>query len=339
MTRLLLARRILSIFAVIIVNGAFSSHAFTITNNRPNELTKSSSIYTRKRFTSAVTRGVTTGKEKMQELAEELQEPADATIKSLQYLLQRQEADMETTKKLLNSLERAKNFDPNNNNDDNDIENNIHAPNLITMGFDYGFVSRSEGANFSEFEMSDIAGYDYGPPANVWMLGWGQFWRNLNAIKGEYNDEPDIYLTPRQEELCEIMYSLTLDSDEIWKREETTGVEGPWIIKAPYFVLCWLLDTLFKGKYVFSRFFLLETVARVPYFSYISMIHLYETLGTTTHRAMQILRVHVCTPVIDFPHPITLSNIIIRTKDSGDDLRMSNESTLPRSSMNLHTCR
>mmetsp|Transcript_31529 Transcript_31529/g.76398 ORF Transcript_31529/g.76398 Transcript_31529/m.76398 type:complete len:572 (-) Transcript_31529:217-1932(-) len=283
MTRLVAQR--ISAFAVLILNGAFSSTAFMLTNMPMLQQSSYHDTLTRRR--------VTTGGENIQELAEELQEPADKTIKSLQQLLQRQEADMETTKRLINSLERAKNFDPN-----NDDENDLLAP-LVTMGFDYGFVSRSEGANFSEFESSDIQGY--GPPANVWKLGWGQFWRNWNAIKGEYNDEPDIYLTHRQKQAREIMHNLTLDSDEIWKREENTGVEGPWIIKAPYFVICWLLDTLFKGKYVFSRFFLLETVARVPYFSYISMIHLYETLGFW-RRSAGVKRIHFAEELNEFTH-------------------------------------
>ncbi len=53
---------------------------------------------------------------------------------------------------------------------------------------------------------------------------------------------------------------------------------APWIIKAPYFALCYTLDTVFDGRPL-ARLWFLETVARVPYFSYISMLHLYESLG------------------------------------------------------------
>lgn len=228
---------------------------------------KSRSSYFRNRFT---VRGVTG--EEIRSLTEQYDEP-DETVKSLRRLLARQEADMKTTEKLLQSLEDAKEFDY------EDAEKNLPmsaAP--IIMGFDYGFVSRSEGAGYSEFK-GDLPGYEHGPPGNVWKLGWAQFWRNLDAMKGEYKDEPDMHLTPRQRELHLQLESLTLDSNEIWKREEETGIEGPWIIKGPYLLLCWLLDVLFEGKYVFSRFFLLETVARMPYFSYIAMIHFYETLG------------------------------------------------------------
>uniref|UniRef100_A0A7S2R6W0 Alternative oxidase n=1 Tax=Eucampia antarctica TaxID=49252 RepID=A0A7S2R6W0_9STRA len=41
-----------------------------------------------------------------------------------------------------------------------------------------------------------------------------------------------------------------------------------------------IFDNIFKGKdRDYARFYALETIARVPYFSYLSVLHLYETLG------------------------------------------------------------
>ncbi|MEP0873823.1 plastoquinol terminal oxidase [Trichocoleus desertorum AS-A10] len=41
-----------------------------------------------------------------------------------------------------------------------------------------------------------------------------------------------------------------------------------------------LLNTFYRGRdRIFARFFVLETVARVPYFAYTSVLHLYETMG------------------------------------------------------------
>lgn len=92
----------------------------------------------------------------------------------------------------------------------------------------------------------------------------------------EYRDEEDNpSLTKRQRELQAKLEELTLDSKAIWERERSRGeIVAPWIIKIPYFVLCYFLDVVFEGKNAFSRFFLLETVARMPYFSYITMLHL-----------------------------------------------------------------
>lgn len=155
----------------------------------------------------------------------------------------------------------------------------------IAAGADYGYISRSEGCKYDVSGMNnniDERFADYGPPGNILSLGSQQFMRNLNAMIGEYKEEEsNPALTPQQRELQHrLQNELTLDSSAIWDRERARGeVVAPWIIKIPYFGLCYLLDVVFEGRNPFSRFFLLETVARMPYFSYITMLHLYETLG------------------------------------------------------------
>ena len=82
--------------------------------------------------------------------------------------------------------------------------------------------------------------------------------------------------------------SLTLDDEAIWARERARtkdapsilgqSVDAPLVLLAPYLALCALLDGLFEGRPI-ARFWFLESVARMPYFSYISMLHLYESLG------------------------------------------------------------
>jgi len=52
-----------------------------------------------------------------------------------------------------------------------------------------------------------------------------------------------------------------------------------------------LFDTLFAGKdRDYARFYALETIARMPYFSYLSVLHLYETLGMW--RKKEYLKIH-----------------------------------------------
>ncbi len=43
-------------------------------------------------------------------------------------------------------------------------------------------------------------------------------------------------------------------------------------------VLVFVINTVYANR-PYPRFYVLETVARVPYFSYLSVLHLYETLG------------------------------------------------------------
>lgn len=54
-----------------------------------------------------------------------------------------------------------------------------------------------------------------------------------------------------------------------------------------------LFDVIFSGSGVdraYARFYALETIARMPYFSYLSVLHLYETLGFW--RKADYLKVH-----------------------------------------------
>lgn len=52
---------------------------------------------------------------------------------------------------------------------------------------------------------------------------------------------------------------------------------------------CLMLDSFFDGRPI-QRFWFLEVVARIPYFSYTSMLHLYESLGWW--RAPELRKIH-----------------------------------------------
>jgi ubiquinol oxidase len=54
-------------------------------------------------------------------------------------------------------------------------------------------------------------------------------------------------------------------------------------------ILVFVINTVYANR-PYPRFYVLETVARVPYFSYLSVLHLYETLGLW--RKADWLKVH-----------------------------------------------
>lgn len=54
-------------------------------------------------------------------------------------------------------------------------------------------------------------------------------------------------------------------------------------------ILVFVINTVYRDR-PYPRFYVLETVARVPYFSYLSVLHLYETLGLW--RRVDWLKVH-----------------------------------------------
>ena len=61
------------------------------------------------------------------------------------------------------------------------------------------------------------------------------------------------------------------------------------MIKVLVGILVFVINVVYK-KRPYPRFYVLETVARVPYFSYLSVLHLYETLGWW--RRIDWLKVH-----------------------------------------------
>jgi ubiquinol oxidase len=76
------------------------------------------------------------------------------------------------------------------------------------------------------------------------------------------------------------MSRLTLDDKEIWYRESLRENEKdtPLLMYMIYIFVCKSLDVVYSNRPI-QRFWFLETVARMPYFSYYAMLHMYETFG------------------------------------------------------------
>jgi len=105
--------------------------------------------------------------------------------------------------------------------------------------------------------------------------------------------EPE--LTPEHSDIIAQVRSLHLNDALVLERERRRQtsegkVDAPWPIWAAYGSLCWLLDVIYEGRPI-QRFWFLETVARMPYFAFISMLHLYESLGWWRAGA-ELRRVH-----------------------------------------------
>ena len=87
--------------------------------------------------------------------------------------------------------------------------------------------------------------------------------------------------------------SLTIHSDAFVPKTERA------INKAIVESAVAVIDSLYEGR-DFQRFYALETVARVPYFSFLSVLHLYETLGFW--RRADYLKVHFAQTMNEFHH-------------------------------------
>jgi ubiquinol oxidase len=229
-----------------------------------------------------------------------------AALRALEKLRDRQKKDLDETERMLEVIHGQ--YDKSNPRRTVSSAAFSTAASLF-VGTDYGFVSRSEGPLPTLTGSLSNMSLNYGPPPNIFSLGSQQFMRNWRAILGEYSDEPQIVLTDRQLELQEKLTQLRLNSTEIWERELADGpIDAPLIIKIPYLTVCYLLDVVFEDAYVPARFFLLETVARMPYFSYISMLHLYETLGFW-RRSADAKRIHFAEELNEFAHLLIMESL------------------------------
>ena len=82
---------------------------------------------------------------------------------------------------------------------------------------------------------------------------------------------------------------------------------APLVIRVPYLVLCGVLDTLYDGRPI-ARFWYLETVARIPYFAYNTMIFLYETLGWW-RRSAKLKKTHFQEEWNEFHHLLIMESL------------------------------
>lgn len=112
---------------------------------------------------------------------------------------------------------------------------------------------------------------------------WLEDRRVLNELTQAPRTQMEGELTEEQARVLGQVRRLTLDDDKVAAREHARIAAAgrpapPLAIRGAYVSLCWVLDKLYAGRPI-QRFWILETVARMPYFVYISMLHLYESLG------------------------------------------------------------
>jgi hypothetical protein len=120
---------------------------------------------------------------------------------------------------------------------------------------DYGYQSRSWGS-----KATTAAGIkDSSVPPNALFLAMDNFNRELPYLIESLTTKL-FSSRATQSKIQNQLKQFKLSNQAIWDREhaEPNAVKAPWVIKAPYIVLCVLLDVLFEGSPI-SRFYFLET--------------------------------------------------------------------------------
>lgn len=172
----------------------------------------------------------------------------------------------------------------------------IHLAPCMMMGVSFGLVApggRIERSFKLSAEKTSVVSKRAGVHDDDYLGGPppGMFELVGRAISHEFEE--------LQKEQSEEIFVLS--NEAIWERERSrVQVESPWAVKIPYYALCYFLDALFEGRPI-ARFWFLETVARMPYFAYVSCLHLYETVGWWRISA-EAKRVHFAQEWNEFHH-------------------------------------
>ncbi|GAB5353415.1 hypothetical protein AAMO2058_000034300 [Amorphochlora amoebiformis] len=181
---------------------------------------------------------------------------------------------------------------------------------IQSLPCDYGYLAKTAGRYY-------VDGPNSGPPSSALEMARKNFVREFQEMIKFFTGQQD---DGGEDDACAItedvdgtfdkmeciqyraeLKKLSLSNDAVWEREEKRPeIEAPVVIKVPYYLLCYMLDFLFDGRPL-ERFWFLETVARMPYLSYVTMLHLYESFGWW-RRAAAIKRIHFAEEWNEFHH-------------------------------------
>lgn len=149
---------------------------------------------------------------------------------------------------------------------------------------------------------------DDNKPNSAFILAINNFCKQGSALLGQFFTEK-LGITGKSyvplDKRPPNCLGLTLDDEAVKKAEEkrearsTAKVESNIAARALYDIGCFALDELFEARPI-ARFWFLETIARIPYFSYVSMLHLYESLGWW--RGNELRKVHNAEEDNEFHH-------------------------------------
>jgi ubiquinol oxidase len=157
--------------------------------------------------------------------------------------------------------------------------------------------------------------FDGDRPGASWNLAWSNFVRQGRSILQEVTDPlRRAFLKNKDDDRLRLpnVLGLRLSNQAVTEAEErriavTGGVPDVHPVSQGLYQLgCAMLDTLFDERPI-PRFWFLEVVARIPYFSYVSMLHLYESLGWW--RAVELRKVHAAEEWNELHHLLIMESL------------------------------
>ena len=169
------------------------------------------------------------------------------------------------------NIKKSLSINVNNNNEDTVLIQKTLPPSpKATRHYGYVIKKRQDNSDIIPMSFVDFA---------IENMKSELFKKRYGFITDPYANVKDSEEAYRIRKLRKSLKNLKLDDKKIWKREQQREhIECPRTMLVIYYAICYILDVIFKDKPI-DRFWFLETVARMPYFSYVAILHMYETLG------------------------------------------------------------
>ncbi|CAL9084665.1 unnamed protein product [Musa textilis] len=147
--------------------------------------------------------------------------------------------------------------------------------------------------------------YGSGSASVRYSRGW--FSRRLHQVKATTLQEKDEKVT------VEEAFPVKTGAAGTSLSTGEASVVAPWNVKLEQTINIFLTDTTIRILDAFyhdrhyARFFVLETIARVPYFAFISVLHMYESFGWW--RRSDYLKVHFAQSWNEFHHLLIMEEL------------------------------
>jgi hypothetical protein len=160
---------------------------------------------------------------------------------------------------------------------------------------------------YIEFETQRY--FDGTKPDSSWNLAAENFVRQGSTIIDQFLEATRI--RPKDPFRPPECLNLQLSNEavkEAERRREMSGgaVDAHPISRALYDGGCFFLDQLFDERPI-ARFWFLEIIARIPYFSFVSMLHLYESFGW--FRGVELRKVHAAEDWNELHHLLIMESL------------------------------
>lgn len=160
---------------------------------------------------------------------------------------------------------------------------------------------------YIECQFQDYA--DGTKPDAAWNLAARNFLRQGSSILEQLKEKVGL----KEHDGCRppdclglVLSNEAVKEAERRRIEQGGAVDAHPVSQALYDLGCLLLDELFDERPI-QRFWFLEVIARIPYFSYTSMLHLYESFGW--FRAVELRKVHAAEDWNELHHLLIMESL------------------------------